>query len=346
MNATYRTCTYIYDTGGACNSAAVKEQNYCAFHLRHRAHLMRAAKARARGERFELKLPPLESMQAVQAALSQLAQALDADMIDVKRADRLIRVLNLAARNLLKAEKWPATSIFHSDQSTEIDVAAQYGLPTDVDFSRTQEEVFPTPEDAGVPPFSTVGGPQLPDVGNCGASGHQPLATDHSLPQMPFSGNYCGYHHSRECECCRIRADYPVTPEAIEVVELYEKYGDDLAGVRSKQLERNRQRRELRNERKRYEAIALERNMRRAADLMAQRQLAERSKQDELTTQKTEDGCPTPPSVAGTDTAECGCPIPPSFGGVGSSSAAAKKPAASVPSNSQTVEKAELTPTG
>jgi hypothetical protein len=256
---------------------------------------MRAAKARARGERFELRLPPLESMHAVQAALSQVAQALDADMIDLKRADRLIRVLNLAARNLLKAEKWPAASVFHSDQPVEIDVAAQYGLPNDLELSRLPEEVFPTPEDVGAPEDQAAPSFSTASADERVGSNHEPLATNHSLSAMPFSGNYCGYHHSHECECCRIRADYPVTPEAVEVVELYEKYGDDLAGVRSKQLERNRQRRELRNERKRYEAIALERNMRRAAELMAERLVAERSKQDELTTKKPPASVSAPP---------------------------------------------------
>jgi hypothetical protein len=101
----YKTCTYIHDDGNICNSAAVTDRNLCLYHLSHRARLMRMAQYRARGERFDLQLPPLESMFAVQSALTQLSQALAADMIELKRADRLIRVLNIASRNLLKSDK-------------------------------------------------------------------------------------------------------------------------------------------------------------------------------------------------------------------------------------------------
>ena len=83
----YRTCTHICDNGSICNSAAVTDRNLCLYHLDHRARLMRMAQYRARNERFDLKLPPLESMHAVQSALNQLSEALAADMIDLKRAD-------------------------------------------------------------------------------------------------------------------------------------------------------------------------------------------------------------------------------------------------------------------
>ena len=61
---------------------------------------MRMAQYRACGERFDLQPPPLESMFAVQSALTQLSEALAADMIERKRADRLIRVLNCALRKV------------------------------------------------------------------------------------------------------------------------------------------------------------------------------------------------------------------------------------------------------
>ncbi len=139
----YRTCTYIRDDGNICNSAAVTDRNLCLYHLEHRARLMRIAQYRARGERFHLQLPPLESMHAVQSALTQLSEALAADMIELKRADRLIRVLNLASRNLLKADKWPA-SPYHSDQpAPAIDLTANYGLPNDLDLSLAPDVAFP-----------------------------------------------------------------------------------------------------------------------------------------------------------------------------------------------------------
>src|SRR5450755_1982753 len=141
----YRTCTYIHDDGRICNSAAVTDRHLCLYHLRYRARLMRMAQYRARDQRFDLILPPLESMHAVQSALTQLSEALAADMIDLKRADRLIRVLNIASRNLLKSDKWPA-SPYHADQPARaVDLAAEYGLPHDLDLNLPPEVAFPSP---------------------------------------------------------------------------------------------------------------------------------------------------------------------------------------------------------
>ena len=141
----FRTCTYIHDDGNLCNSAAVTDRNLCFYHLDHRARLMRMAQYRARGQRFDLQLPPLESMHAVQSALTQLSEALAADMIELKRADRLIRVLNLASRNLLKADKWPA-SPYHSEQpAPAVNLTANYGLPNDLDLNTLPELAFPPP---------------------------------------------------------------------------------------------------------------------------------------------------------------------------------------------------------
>jgi hypothetical protein len=168
-------------------------------------------------------------------------------------------------------EKWQ-DSLYHSDQpAPEIDVAAEFGLPADLDLD--------TPPDVAFPPTANSHGVIL--------SEEVAVATDESknpfvladssglpsLPEMPFSGNYCGDHQSRECECCRIRPDYPLTPEMVEVVEVTENYGSDVAAVRSRQLMRNTERRRLNSQRKRYEAIALERNMRRAVEVMTQREL-------------------------------------------------------------------------
>ena len=259
-----QTCSHIYDTGGACKSFAVTGQRYCVHHLRYRARRLRMAQARARGERFEFNLPPLESMHSVHSALSQLAEAIARGVIDRRCANDLLSVLRVASRNLLHPEKWQE-SLYHSDQpAPDVDVAAEYGLPADLDLDTPPAAAFP----------QSLGGPQLPDVGNFGnAADTRQLVTDDSLPEMPFSGHYCGDHQSRECECCRIRPDYPLTPEMVEVVEVTETYGPEVAAVRSKQLVRNTERRRLNRERKRYEAIALERNMRRAVEVMTQREL-------------------------------------------------------------------------
>ncbi len=253
----YRTCTYIHDDGGICSSAAVTDRNLCLNHLRHRARLMRMAQYRACGERFDLQLSPLESMFAVQSALTQLSEALAADMIELKRADRLIRVLNIASRNLLKSDKWPA-SPYHADQpAPAVDLAADFGLPRDLDLNTPPQVVFPPP----------------PNVDASETGNWQPATGNFSSP-MP-TVNYC--QHGPGCHEHTIRADYPETPELAELREIQATQGMDAATESYKQQQRNRHRRHIVTSRKRYAAIALEKNMRIAAERLAEQKIAERA---------------------------------------------------------------------
>jgi hypothetical protein len=283
-----RTCTFIHDDGNLCNSAAVTDRNLCLYHLSHRVRLMRMAQYRARAQRFDLQLPPLESMPSVMSALNQVVEAVAADMLDLKRADFLLKSLRFAAQALKNSDKWPA-SITHSTQpAPAIDIAATYGLPSDLDLNLRPELAFPSP---------AMGGPQLPDVGNCGGTpsltGNWLPATG-NFPPMP-TVDYCD--HGPGCPQHTIRIDYPETPELAELREIKETQGMDAAVERYKQQQRNIRRREVKVGRKRYAAIALEKNMRLAAERLAERKLAERKlaeMQIEL-----ELGCPAPASVAG-----------------------------------------------
>jgi len=272
MDTTYRTCTHALDTGGLCNSAAVTNQRYCAFHLRYRARQLRMAQMRARCERFHLQIPPLESMYAVQSALSQLAEAVAADMIDPKRANSLLSILRLASLNLRHPEKWQ-TNLYHSDQPAEVNLAQEFGLPRDLDLDTPPEVAFPSP------PAS--------------ASGDRPLAAANCFSSpMPTAG-FCS-EHGYDCPDLVIRADHPVTPEAVEIHEIAQTQGSDAAARRGNQLERNRQRRQLRAVRKRYAAIALEKNMRLAAEKLAEQKLAAQRSAEKATAQ-SESGPVAPP---------------------------------------------------
>jgi hypothetical protein len=232
---------------------AAKDQKYCPHHLRYRARQLRLAQARARAQRFDIKLPPLEDMYAVQSALSQLAEALAADMIDLKRAHALMSVLRLMSLNFRHPEQWQ-TNLYYSDQPSAVDVAQEFGLPADLDLDTPPQVAFPPPyEPTSIDLSSRAEGAAAPAV--------EGPAFLSDPPPMPHSGNYCGDHHSRECECLRIRADHPLTPEDVEIFKISQTLGSDAAALRGKQLDRNWQRRQLRNDRKRYAAIALERNM-------------------------------------------------------------------------------------
>ncbi len=266
MSQPLRTCSHINDTGDICNSVAAIDQKYCPHHLRYRARQLRMAQLRARAERFNIKLPPLDSMYAVQSALSQIAEAVAADMIDPKRANSLLSILRLASLNLRHPEKWQ-TTLYHSDQSVEVDVAKEYGLPPDLDIDTPPHLAFPPPDPdlssraevaasaAGVkgPAFDLSSRAQRSGVEGPAFSDNQPLTTDN----------------------LQFRSDSPISPEFLELREISNTHGPDAAAVRFLQLERNRARRELRNNRKRYADIAMRLNLKRAAERLAERKLAE-----------------------------------------------------------------------
>ena len=98
--------------------------------------------------------------------------------------------------------------------------------------------------------------------------------------------------HGPDCPELIIRADHPVTPEAVEILEVAEIYGSDAAARRGGQLSRNRQRRLQNSNRKRFAAIALERNLRLAAEKLAQQKFAAQQAQAMATPKKSPASAP------------------------------------------------------
>jgi hypothetical protein len=264
MHEPLRTCSHIHETGDTCNSVAAKHQKYCPYHLRYRARQLRMAQMRARWECFHLQLPPLESMYAVQSALSQLAEALAADMIEPKRANSLLSVLRLMSLNFRHPEKWQ-TNLYHSDQPAEIDIAQEFGLPRDLDLDTPPEVAFPANEiDLSSRPEAVASHHDLSSRAQAGASpaGVEGSAFPDSRP--PTTDNL------------DFRPDSPVSPEFLELRDITRTQGADAANLRFKQLERNRARRELHSDSKRYADLALRLNLKKAAERMAERKVAEK----------------------------------------------------------------------
>lgn len=253
------TCTHTYDSGRACLSAAAKDRDFCVYHLRYRARRLRMAQARARNLRLHFELPPLEDMHAVQSALTQLAEALAAGIIDSKQAQAFVSILRLASSNLLSAAKWPA-NVYHSEHPAAVDVAAEFGLPRDLDLATPPEVAFPPPADQ----------PAFPDL-----SSRAQAAASAAVVEGPASSSATPTAIWQPVtDNCAVRPDFPISPEIVEVCEIYETQGPDLAQVRCDQLERNSQCRQLRTERKRYAQIALQRNLEIAAKKLADQKLA------------------------------------------------------------------------
>jgi hypothetical protein len=239
-----QTCSHIYDTGGLCKAFAVKGQRYCVHHLRYRARRLQAAQSRARGERFEFNLPPLESMHAVQSALSQLAQAIACDVIDCRSAHLLLSVLRVASSNLRHPEKWQPNLYESAEPAPDVDVSAEYDLPDGLDID--------THPDVAFPPLP------LDDV-----AAAPPLPPDSTPSSDPFR---------------QLNVLERVTPVDIELEEIRLSQGSEAMLRRADRFEREELRRRRRAETRaayqRYAVVAFHRNLERLAQKMAAEKLA------------------------------------------------------------------------
>lgn len=270
----YRTCTHTDDSGHTCNSAAIKGRDFCAFHLNYRGRQLRMAQYRARHQRFDLTLPPLDSLCSIQSALCQVAEALAADMIDPRRAQGLLKALRFAKENLRDALKENADwrqSPYHSEEAASYDsFESDYGLPENLDVNLPPEVSFPPP----VP----MGGPQFPDFGNCGN------ATNVGAPPLsPAIGDRVGVSPSAPQPSigdfmAETEAAMQVHPEDIELMEIMKRYGykawDQRAKEHQKNERRRRQRKHFRANYDRFVAEANARNIQNAAERLYQERLA------------------------------------------------------------------------
>jgi hypothetical protein len=88
-----RSCTHIKVDGVPCDSPALRGEQFCYFHQR----LVRGVRTPPRSRLHPIAM--IESPEAIQAALMEIINALARNTIDVKRAELILRALNIAARN-------------------------------------------------------------------------------------------------------------------------------------------------------------------------------------------------------------------------------------------------------
>jgi hypothetical protein len=273
----YKTCTHTYDSGRACKSAAAKGREFCGYHLHYRGRLLRRAKARARHQPFDIMLPPLDSLCSIQSALSQVAEALAADMIDPRRAMGLLKALRFAKENLKDGLKddsahWHDTPYLTEDAAAYDNFEADYGLPKGIDVNAPPDVAFPTPEPQGVI-LSGGGAPVAPPESK------DPYPSIHRdraplIPEIPppYVRDYAA--EAEEAFECK--------PEDIELTELYNTEGfkawDRRAREHQRNADRKMQRKLFRANYARYAAEAKLKNIQRAAEkLIAERLAAEKA---------------------------------------------------------------------
>jgi hypothetical protein len=235
---------------------------------------MRMAQSRALNQRFQLFLPPPEDPSAIHSALTQVIEALAADMIEPSRARTLISGLRLCLQSLKKKDSWH-DSAYHCDEPVDYEnFESEYGLPKDIDVTMSPEAAFPpisglssrasaASEGSAVSLSSRaepaaaggVEGPaSLPDP-DIAAEAQHIIDVSRGLPSSPDDF---------------LRFGSCVTPLDAELMEVTRTQGFDAAQKIQEQFERNEHRRVHRRQssadRERYALISMQRNLQSAIE--------------------------------------------------------------------------------
>ncbi len=280
-------CQHINAAGAFCRGIPVKKRDYCFWHLNETGRRMKAARARAQAERVTLQLPVLDDLHAVQVGLMQLGEAIVHGEIDERRGRLLLAVLRLAASNIKAQGSWlDEAQMQDEDDASYVtensDFEQRYGLPKGLDLSVAPEVAFPPPTLPLNPNDGLNGAPGMcgsddlplnPTTGLSGTPAGDP-DVHAGAPYIPAVGMYGNEHDVRARLGHILRnaatpipgVDIQATADDMELMDVYERQGEQAGLQRATVLERNRKRRERREQRIRYEEMARNRNIQLAAE--------------------------------------------------------------------------------
>ena len=212
---------------------------------------MKAARARARRERVLLQLPVLDDLHAVQVSIMRLGEALNHGEVDQPTARLLLALLRLAASNIKARDIWEQEVEMQGRDKRRYMITApgfeeQYGLAEDFDLSVDPEVAFPPPEE-DVPQVR-----DLPVGANLGDDLRDRLGQIlRDAATAPAPGT-----------------DFQATADGMEVLDVFQREGEQASKQRAAQLKRNHKRREGRERRMHYDEMARNYTIQRAAQNM------------------------------------------------------------------------------
>jgi hypothetical protein len=227
---------------------------------------MRMAQAGAANRDFELALPALDDLAAVQSALQQVIHALAANRIEVSRARQLTSALRFYAENFKHKDSWH-DSPYHSDEPISYDnFEADFGLPKDLDLSLSPQTAFPAPAPQALAATEqnekeSVAAPVPPDLAD---------RAQHIInvsKGIPYTAEDI------------VRFGSPVTPFDVELMEIQRTQGHEAAFKLQERYERNERHRACRRksaaDRERFATVAMQQNLQQAIEKYAGQKIAE-----------------------------------------------------------------------
>src|SRR6516164_11799203 len=167
----YQTCSHIKEDGTYCGSPALQSHKYCHHHLKARGRRLRRARALRDNLPYRLDLPALDDLAAVQVALSEIVQALGSGQLDHRAAGKMLYAIQQTTSVIKFRAKLEAAQSQAMQQSAQqpAQEPAQKPALTSVSYQGAASAAPPAVENtSGFSPCDSLGGPQLPSVGNCG----------------------------------------------------------------------------------------------------------------------------------------------------------------------------------
>jgi hypothetical protein len=92
----YETCRHIKPDGAYCGSPALQNRKYCYYHLMERGRRLRRARALRENVPYRLEIPPLQDLDSVQFALSEITQAVGTGQLDHRAAGKMLYAIQQA----------------------------------------------------------------------------------------------------------------------------------------------------------------------------------------------------------------------------------------------------------
>jgi hypothetical protein len=161
----YETCRHVKEDGIYCGSPALQDRKYCHHHLIARGRRLRRARALREQVPYRMELPALEDLTAVQVALSEIVQALGSGQLDHRAAGKMLYAIQQTTSVIKVRVKFEAAQSRAAQQTAEkpSSTSASYQSAASAAPQAVENTTGFSPCDS-----ATLGGPQLPSVGNCG----------------------------------------------------------------------------------------------------------------------------------------------------------------------------------
>ena len=129
----YETCRHVKEDGTLCGCPALRDRQYCYFHLTHRGRRLRRALALSRNEPYQLLSPPLENLDSMRVALSEVVQALSSGQLNHRSAGLMLYAIQQAATISLRMAQIEASLQDTQEKASSDDTTR---LQEDPEFER------------------------------------------------------------------------------------------------------------------------------------------------------------------------------------------------------------------